>query len=89
MAVFDIFIASLIFISAAIGLGRGFVKESLSLASWIGGYIWGSVFWACSSNNIPRLMGRQPRRSSISFHCDAGFFIYCPAQHTVDADQAC
>ena len=67
MAVFDIFIASLIFISAAIGLGRGFVKESLSLASWIGATFGALFFGPVLATTFPDSWADSPVGQVLAF----------------------
>ena len=44
MATFDIILVAIVLVSAVIGLRRGLVKETLSLASWIGSFFAGLYF---------------------------------------------
>ena len=44
MATFDLILVAIVLVSAVIGLRRGLVKETLSLASWIGSFFAGLYF---------------------------------------------
>ncbi len=49
----DIAIAVLVFISAIIGFARGFVREAISLATWLGAIILALMFYETVANMIP------------------------------------
>ncbi len=72
MAWLDIIIVVLIFLSMLIGFFKGFVKESISLATWIAAIIIGLRFSPELANHLPVSVENDVLRIGIAF---AALFI--------------
>ena len=68
----DIAIATVVLMSAAIGLVRGLVKEVLSLVSWAAAFVVAIYFSGEVSQQIPSQWGSDSIRLIMAF---AGLFI--------------
>ena len=68
----DIAIATVVLLSAAIGLVRGLVKEILSLVSWAAAFVIAIYFSSILAEQIPAAWGSQSLRLIMAF---AGLFI--------------
>jgi len=63
----DIAIATVVLLSAVIGLVRGLVKEVLSLASWIGAFVLAIYFSTAVAVLLPPSWGAESVRVVIAF----------------------
>ena len=67
VATLDIVIATVVLLSAAIGLVRGLVKEVLSLASWVLAFILAAYFATDLALQMPETWGADAVRTVMSF----------------------
>ena len=68
----DIAIATVVLLSAAIGLARGLIKEILSLVSWTAAFVIAIYFSAMAAEQLPASWGGESIRLVIAF---AGLFF--------------
>lgn len=65
----DIVIATVVLLSAVIGLVRGLIKEVLSLAAWVVAFIVAMYFSPFVALNLPASWGAESVRMVIAFAC--------------------
>lgn len=65
--ILDVGIFVLIALSALIGLIRGFVKESLSLATWVAAFGLSALYWQVLATKLPFGIESQVVRLGIAF----------------------
>jgi len=68
----DIAIATVVLLSAAIGLVRGLIKEVLSLAAWAAAFVIAIYFAPLVAEQLPATWGGEPVRLVMAF---AALFI--------------